>query len=284
MPPWRELQSLSERSPLFAGLLDVHEASGQPSEPGATIGNIVVFDQVHGSVANITEYASHADAVANAKAGNEAQPATPAEDGQPAEPAQPALTPADSGRYVWTAGPLTYTLNGRPLSDDTSQAVVKCIDASYDLTAPTTGTPSLSTEASTDTTVSATASTPTPQLVCVEAKGYSVPEVRPASCTIEPPGRPGYLGLHLADLHWTSWGPMSATATGQNIGRHSGANGSPAVPVRIVVSGVGRNATTGGLMFTRVTEYSADTPQGYTVTEGAPQTSTSTSSEEAESQ
>lgn len=105
----------------------------------------------------------------------------------------------------------------------------------------------------------------TPRLVCVEAKGYLVPQVKPVSCELAPENVPGYQDLNLADLHWTSWGPTSATATGENIGRHHGANGSPPIPVRLVASGVGKDPTTGGIMFTQVTQYSADAPNGYTL-------------------
>jgi hypothetical protein len=129
--PWGELQTCLNDHPLFAGHVEVHGHEGQPSEPGASLGHIIVFDEIHGAVANITEYASHTRAVANAKAGNEAQPAAPAEDGLAAEPATPAETPADSGNYVWTEGPLTYFFDGRPISDDSSHAVLRCIQVAY---------------------------------------------------------------------------------------------------------------------------------------------------------
>jgi hypothetical protein len=76
-------------------------------------------------VANISLYPNHAKALENARAGDQAYPA---ENGEPAEAAK---TPADSGRYVWTDGPLTYVLNGFSLSTDSSQAVVGCIISTY---------------------------------------------------------------------------------------------------------------------------------------------------------
>jgi hypothetical protein len=123
------------------------------------------------------------------------------------------------------------------------------------------------------TNAAATAqSGPTPQLVCIDSKGYEVPETKPATCLIRPPDGSTSESVSLADLHWSSWGPTSATATGESLSLHPGQVGSPGpTPVRLVASQVGRDATTGGLIFTQVTDYSANTPNGYTVRWVAPE-------------
>lgn len=113
---------------------------------------------------------------------------------------------------------------------------------------------------------------PTPQLVCIDSKGYEVPETKPATCLIRPPGGSTSESVSMADLHWSSWGPISATATGESLSLHPGQVGSPGpTPVRLVASKVGRDATTGGLIFTQATDYSANTPNGYTVRWVAPE-------------
>jgi hypothetical protein len=121
--------------------------------------------------------------------------------------------------------------------------------------------------APTTTNAAATAqSGPTPQLVCVESHGYSIGEVRPSRCLILRPGASNSESLNLAGLHWTEWGPTQAVATGEDLGEHPGQIGSEPVPVRVVASRVGPNPTTGATMFTKVIEYSAAHPNGYTIT------------------
>ncbi len=245
--PWTELQACLNSHPLFAGLLSVHGASHNPGEPGAQVGSITVFDQIHGSVANITEYANHAKAVANANAGNAAVPATPAENGQAAEPAEPAATPRDSGRYVWTAGPLTYTLNGRELSDDTSQAVVNCINTSYGAHAPLTVTAALAQTttaaegpAGTGTETSTTGGSPSgpmPELLCVEGH-ITVPKLKPTSCVLadEQSHKAVSEYPHVVNMTWSSWGSTQAEGTGEIDG----------LAVRLELAKPVKNITTGG--------------------------------------
>jgi hypothetical protein len=117
---------------------------------------------------------------------------------------------------------------------------------------------------STESVPSPPASASTPQLVCV-ARGYSVGEVRPSRCLIQRPNASDSESLDLTGLHWSEWGSAQAVATGEELGEHPGQIGSKPVPVRIVASQVGPNPTTGATMFTRVTEYSAAHPSGYTV-------------------
>lgn len=119
---------------------------------------------------------------------------------------------------------------------------------------------------STETTPAVTKPAGVPQLVCVEARGYSIGEVRPSRCLIDRPDASDSETLDLADLRWTEWGPTQATATGEELGEHPGQVGSKPTTVRIVAFRVGTNPTTGAPMFTRVTEYTAGSPDGRTVT------------------
>jgi len=75
-----------------------------------------------------------------------------------------------------------------------------------------------------------------PQLLCVEAKGYTVGEVRPSSCVITAPGETTSERADVVDLHWASWGSTNAAATGEYRG----------VAVRVYAYDVKPNATTGG--------------------------------------
>jgi hypothetical protein len=97
-------------------------------------------------------------------------------------------------------------------------------------------------ESNAKTTATAPAATTTatrassPQLLCVEAKGYTLGEVRPSSCVITAPGETTSERADVVDLHWTSWGSTNAAATGEYRG----------VAVRVYAYDVKPNATTGG--------------------------------------
>jgi hypothetical protein len=92
------------------------------------------------------------------------------------------------------------------------------------------------TSATTRATTTPVTQASSPQLQCVEAKGYTVGEVRPSSCVITAPGETTSERADVVGLHWTSWGSTSAAATGEYRG----------AAVRVYVYDVKPNATTGG--------------------------------------
>jgi hypothetical protein len=101
-------------------------------------------------------------------------------------------------------------------------------------------------------------------LVCLTPPDYSSP-IKPRQCFIDRPGAANAETLNLFDLHWTTWTTGRATATGYDRGEHPGMIGSKPYRVRIVAFRPGTDPTTGGPMFTRITEYSSRTPHGHTV-------------------
>ena len=112
-------------------------------------------------------------------------------------------------------------------------------------------------------------------LVCVTPPlGLYVGRIKPRQCLIDRPGARRGLGppsianaetLNLFDLRWTSWTTSRATATGYDRGERPGMIGSKPYRVRVIAFRRGTDPTTGGPMFTRVTEYSSRMPRGHTV-------------------
>jgi hypothetical protein len=105
---------------------------------------------------------------------------------------------------------------------------------------------------------------PLPRLVCFSGHYYEG-HLRPHSCLIFRPGSSNSETFDLTHLRWTRWSATRATATGYDLGAHPGMIGSKPYRVRLALSRPGKNPTTGEAMFTRVTEYSAAHPNGYTV-------------------
>lgn len=116
------------------------------------------------------------------------------------------------------------------------------------------------------TTVAANAkpSASAPGIICIDSKGYEEPEVEPTTCLIRPPDGAGSESVSLADLHWSSWGATSATATGEALSSHGQPGGSGLTSATLVASNPGRDLTTGNQIFTKLSVHSAATPHGYT--------------------
>jgi len=105
---------------------------------------------------------------------------------------------------------------------------------------------------------------PLPQLVCFTGH-YYVGRLRPHNCLIARPNSNSNEVFDLTHLHWTSWSATQATATGYELGSHPGMTGAKPYRVRLLASRPGTDPTTGGPMFTRITEYSSAHPHGRTV-------------------
>jgi hypothetical protein len=105
---------------------------------------------------------------------------------------------------------------------------------------------------------------PPPRLVCFTGH-YYVGRIQPRNCLIYRPNANSSEVFDLTHLRWTSWSATRATATGYDLGSHPGMTGSKPYRVRLVASRPGTDPTTGGPMFTRLTEYSRAHPHGYAV-------------------